>query len=441
MYNSLVYGETSVIMTSTTDTDSGTDVNTATYSFVYKDLGDSEDMGISVLNCEQESEFELLKNGWFTRLSGEYVQGTGALAIGSLSKYACVEGSFVGVDISEYEQGSLHISLHVDKPEKLGTSVLLEFSSSGSYDTDDISWTIPALALKSGWNDLYLSIEDANKTGEIDLTDVNYFRLRVPEIKIGASLILDDVYATATEANSLAAVRESAVASTKQGYLMDCDTLDGLRTNGSCIMAVNEAGGHKEGSASIAMTHFEYIMMKLQEVDISDYQYGSLSFWLYVNNQEYINDDSLYIELSSGGIYDVQELSWTISGTSLITGWNHISLSLPDAKTTGGEIDLKRVNFLRIRKGTVNTGLLMFLDAVCMEEMPTRVAQDGQIANGDTLTDITVSGWSGIFSITDECQEGTGALQGVFSKPIEMQINTHEYVDIFTYSEGVLDSG
>jgi hypothetical protein len=78
---------------------------------------------------------------------------------------------------------------------------------------------------------------------------------------------------------------------------------------------------------------------------------GYLAFDFYVSDASLIgppiNDDTQF-EITSSGSSDNQEMSWGYDQLNLQTGWNHLELPFSSGTSSGGEIDLTRVNFVRI---------------------------------------------------------------------------------------------
>lgn len=79
-------------------------------------------------------------------------------------------------------------------------------------------------------------------------------------------------------------------------------------------------------------------------------EYGVLQFHLYISDVSVINWDwPGQIEITSSGNPDSQELHWNfMSQLRLRNGWNKIVLKLSEAEVSGGNIDLKAINFFRI---------------------------------------------------------------------------------------------
>ena len=105
------------------------------------------------------------------------------------------------VDISSFSGGQIHLRIYVDSVSKLKNNINFEISSSGTYDKDEYGWEIKKSTLKSGWNEIYLSLDKAAVTGNPDLKTINYFRISTPQANQKLVLVLDDVYATGKQNN------------------------------------------------------------------------------------------------------------------------------------------------------------------------------------------------------------------------------------------------
>ncbi|MBB6460439.1 T9SS type A sorting domain-containing protein [Flammeovirga kamogawensis] len=76
------------------------------------------------------------------------------------------------------EEGTvLEFWYYISDVSKLDASNQVEITSSGKSDTDEYGWNIDKNNLVNGWNFMELKISEANKTGNPDLTAINYFRL------------------------------------------------------------------------------------------------------------------------------------------------------------------------------------------------------------------------------------------------------------------------
>jgi hypothetical protein len=80
---------------------------------------------------------------------------------------------YTGVD----ESGYLSLWLYVSEPAIFDENGQIEITSSGGPDTDEYAWSMSALGLTAGWNELVLPISSATKTGSPDLNAINFFRV------------------------------------------------------------------------------------------------------------------------------------------------------------------------------------------------------------------------------------------------------------------------
>jgi len=105
----------------------------------------------------------------------------------------------------------------------------------------------------------------------------------------------------------------------------------------------------KEGTGSLHVTDTDLQFVLTDAVDITDYQYGSLHFWLYIEDVSQITN-LFRVYLSSGGTYNSQYISWYMTGNRLHDGWNELYLPLADSRSDGtdGGFNPAGVNCLRI---------------------------------------------------------------------------------------------
>lgn len=81
------------------------------------------------------------------------------------------------------------------------------------------------------------------------------------------------------------------------------------------------------------------------QTNISEFAKGYLHVKVYASN---LNFGDGQIELTSSGTCDSNEINWSFSQAIKNQGWNDVYLALPSSGTTGGEIDLSKLNYLRI---------------------------------------------------------------------------------------------
>ncbi|MBO5898165.1 MAG: hypothetical protein J6R04_04060, partial [Clostridia bacterium] len=130
-------------------------------------------------------------------------------------------------------------------------------------------------------------------------------------------------------------------------------------TSGTATAADAQSYGIPEGTRWVGATvhaggYYGTKDQKFSSVAIPR-RYGindlALSFWLYVSDPAMVSKMASYIELTSSGKCDSEELEWATYGTvfsNLKTGWNRIVLPFANASRNGGTINLANLNFLRI---------------------------------------------------------------------------------------------
>ena len=94
-------------------------------------------------------------------------------------KTSTLEGKFNSIDISEYKNGYLHFYVYCSdiSTVKFGQ---IEITSSSTCDVNELGWNIDQYITKTGWNEIWLDLSAGNPTGgNIDFTNVNYFRIYV----------------------------------------------------------------------------------------------------------------------------------------------------------------------------------------------------------------------------------------------------------------------
>jgi len=95
---------------------------------------------------------------------------------------------YTGVD----ESGYLNLWLYVSDPASFDGEGEIEITSSGGPDTDEYSWSISALGLTAGWNELVLPISSATKSGSPDLKAINFFRV-YQNLSASVTAKIDDI--------------------------------------------------------------------------------------------------------------------------------------------------------------------------------------------------------------------------------------------------------
>lgn len=328
-----------------------------------------DDVGLMIMNCDSLSDFSETKNLRITSGTNRFVEGTGAIALEDARK----NGSAIfqkSVDITEYKDGSVHVSLYVNDVDYLNNVITLELTSSASYDFDEISWDIEKHWLQNGWNELYLQIDKAKATGTPNLGAINYFRIFTLKATLGLEMYMDNVYATKTieDYSTITLQDEYQETEAKNGkMIMSCNTI-GIFSSLSNMEVTTKKGEFVEGTGAMKVAYYAAEKKVIgngiiaNPVDVSAYKTGSVHLSLYVNQvsnlKNYIN-----FELTSSGKCDVDEYNWKIEPADLKNGWNDVYLTFDEASILG-KPDLKALNFFRIFSAEVNENLVLILDNV-----------------------------------------------------------------------------
>lgn len=167
-------------------------------------LGGSKTASVSVSVVAYSGELSLDKcdatTGWGASSSNAMTLNTTDQKEGT----ACVQ--IIGSGTDEYKKvfttpfnsgatlanGVLKFWYYISDVSKTGT-VRVELSSGGKADTNEFQWSLSGLT--NGWNQITLKISTASKTGEPDLTGINWFRIyatksgsittRIDDIQLG----------------------------------------------------------------------------------------------------------------------------------------------------------------------------------------------------------------------------------------------------------------
>ena len=254
---------------------------------------------------------------------------------------------------------------------------VIELSSAGTCDVkemcyigtlDDVvegglkdGWNtviIPITKMESGsdhWaNELYCKIDWScinyfrmynntwgNNVGETDFTiafDHLYFTGNGEFISLLSDCEIGETYPDLYISNGESIADNQSKDSTSPGWRNHQIMLEKMYVEGFVA-----AGQIVVGERPLTNVRFHYYSES--QIDISDYSY--LEFDLYIEDVRKLPSNySMFIELSSSGVPDVDEIAFEVC--SLTSGWNHIRIYLSDYIATTGEYDAKAWNFLRV---------------------------------------------------------------------------------------------
>lgn len=108
-----------------------------------------------------------------------------------------------------------------------------------------------------------------------------------------------------------------------------------------------------EGKGAITCTSMDLLITSRSlsaPIDMSELSDGGeLHVWIYIEDASKLTGDG-QLELTSSGVCDIKETSWSLSREMFVNGWNELTLSIYNAAMD--EADLSAVNFIRFYEFT-----------------------------------------------------------------------------------------
>ncbi|MBQ7247005.1 MAG: SGNH/GDSL hydrolase family protein [Lachnospiraceae bacterium] len=276
-------------------------------------------------------------------------------------------------DLRGYEHGYLHVQIYIEDLSKM-TGGQLELSSSGNPDSKELSWDLLLYLNKSGWNDLYLPFDRANRVGgEIDLSSVNYMRIYAivsNDVQFGA----DEIELTNDEPEKPSHLDENG-----QFVIDEIESIGAwsgtdprMQSDGAPVGKGYLISDKKDGDAIV-------LARTLDNLDMSAFKEGYLHIWVYVRDVSSVKGGQ--IEVSSSGTADINETAWDILNYIKKNGWNELYLPVSKGIKTSGGADFSAINFIRVYILT-NGNNALGLDYVCMSRTappePSRIDANNQ---------------------------------------------------------------
>ena len=156
---------------------------------------------------------------------GSFTADTEDVQAGFASLSTSVGNGFVNatqlgpVDGSKYD--TLEFELYISDPKLFDAAFAdtgLELTSAGKEDNEEIAWKLANIKAgieggpKAGWNHVVLYFKDAGKTGEINLTAINFMRFFMVGAAedVGVTLKIDNMRLTDAYAQILAEMQKDA---------------------------------------------------------------------------------------------------------------------------------------------------------------------------------------------------------------------------------------
>tara|TARA_B100000809_G_scaffold127796_2_gene125928 strand:- start:285 stop:2255 length:1971 start_codon:yes stop_codon:yes gene_type:complete len=125
-------------------------------------------------NCDANTSWN--SDSQLTLNTVDKTQGTAALEFSGSSTNEYSKVFPVPYDAMGSESGTVvQFWYYVSDPSQFQSSNQVEIGSSGAPDTNEYSWSLGSLNI--GWNFIQLDVKNANKSGNPDLSAINWFRI------------------------------------------------------------------------------------------------------------------------------------------------------------------------------------------------------------------------------------------------------------------------
>lgn len=297
-----------------------------------------------------------------------------------------------GILASELTISYLQFSLYVSDVTKFSASGgQFEITSSGGPDTDEFSWGTGSVNLRNGWNNVVLRLSGAGKSGNPNLSAINFFRYYKP-ITAGETITIkiDNIRFT-------------------KGYVGS--DLIGAHIFSNADQATNWTGSNTVqadnsnrilGAASITKTGsgadwFIYTPSSSFNSTVDEAS-GVIKFWLYVSDISKFNGPGSVVFTSSGQA-GIDEYKWSIAGQKLLNGWNHVFLKISEAAKQGNP-NLGAINYFRINQA-LSASITTKIDEI---EFYNPVSALTATPAANTLNGKVMFGYQGWFGLPNDSQ-------------------------------------
>ena len=274
------------------------------------------------------------------------VSAKATAAVGQLMAHIV---TFDAVDISEYADGYIHMLLYVEDASSFDSHAYFEISSTGTYDANEMEYKFNG-RLQDGWNCLSFKLKDGGATGSIDWTAVNFSRL-ILQNNGGVPIWFAGLYVTQNQDDPAPPVEGNDIVLPDPA--LEDDSLWVLNPENGTMLGIGMQDREQVlvGNYSSKFAPASAGLMAVQQtfatpLDLSAYcQSGYLHMDIYVEDASSF-DSHAYLELTSSGTYDVDEIQFSFYG-HLQDGWNRLSFKLKDGSAIGS-IDWSAINFSRL---------------------------------------------------------------------------------------------
>ena len=249
--------------------------------------------------------------------------------------------NFATSDLTDYKNGYLHLWVYVNDIATM-TGGMIEISSSGTVDEEELWWPLLDYVTQSGWNEIWLPFAKAQHQGEheADITRLNCIRVVAMVGAAGGNVGIDDIYATKTAPEKPVTPVDGVIdmiteIGAWEGSNLTYHESDGYQVRADYLSAKTAGAGD--------LVFFRIFPAK----DGSSFKDGYLHIYIYLDKLS--NMTNGWLELTSSGTVDEEELWWPLADYVSQDGWNELYLPLRDAQHEGTRpVDLTKLNCMRV---------------------------------------------------------------------------------------------
>lgn len=340
-----------------------------------------------------------------------YKEGSGALqSVGKgTERFTIKRTEEQALDASACAGGALSFWLYMkDDPSDLNTVLVIELGSGTGNSDGCYIWRYDTDKLSKGWNKMLLDFRTCSSVaGTVDMSKLRYFNMwRATSVDL--TMIIDDIRIVKTE-----------------GMLFNCDNIYADETHSANFTSnvTNVAGEYKEGIGAYKVTGtgsnvLWYEITKSTPVDLTNYQTGSLHFWLYVSEPSNLAG-ALVVQIGNDASNCYR---FNLDNTKLISGWNECNLEFDNAYSVSTNLDITQIDTFRIWRVLSDTTkeMTMILDDVRVVKRSEGMLLDCNDTTGITGSGITVTNAN--TTELKEYQEGNGAYKNASSTGVERHV-------------------
>ena len=316
------------------------------------------------------------------------------------------DGTCKSFDVSEADSFAIDMYFS-DASLVSGKSFQIELGNGGfgAIDTNENTYngTLDALVeggLKNGWNTVVLPFSSTSVTKNgADWTKIDWFRLynndTIAVGDAGMQIAIDNVRFVKGE--DVVAVMSDCQPATN-GW------------SGGLVQVKDAVVLGKTSTEKFAICDIYWEQTFAVGFNLSNMKY--VEYDLYVSDVEAIKNVTLYMELTSSGIYDQQESGRNvkIADMGLKNGWNHIKFELANLGATAGgaTADLSNINFFRlytIDEANLSEALTVAFDNVRFTDATDPACGKCHVVHAINLpkpgTTVAGWGWAANFELND----------------------------------------